>query len=142
MQCVVPEAKLVSLCNQGRDSLRVHLLHAQFTNGPASYNIIHFGGHCRDGCLVFGGPADPEALSLDVFAELVLAYCPDVKAVLLNGCGGTQQEAERALHALLEAEIPVVVAVGRLKDQCAQRFARGFFDAIFIGKNADRRVDA
>ncbi|HMQ47557.1 MAG TPA: hypothetical protein PKA00_09215 [Saprospiraceae bacterium] len=95
--------------------------------------LFAYSGHAgKDMLLVTDGEARSEGL-----AEL-LGQCPNLKAVLLNGCSTLGQ-----VEQLLQQQIPLVIATAApVNDEKAKLFAIAFFQSLSQGENMGQAFEA
>ena len=117
--------ELTTLSAATVDDLRRKLLSEE-------YQIVHFSGHGAPGSLIFetseGGIVESP---LEALASLFKHY-PATQCVVLNACYSLAQLVPIA---------PFTIGMEKpIDDQAAIEFARGFYDAVVVGKGFDRAM--
>ena len=123
-----------------RDQIRRHILHATTSNDlqhelqTSSYQILHLAGHAvSDGFILENEQGHPHKVSREALAAYLNNYRETLRCVVLNACYSL------SLGESLALGIPHVICVnGEIRDPAAIAFARGFYDAIGAGYDAER----
>lgn len=114
---------------QQKHPIQIHRDSFASTDTIAQYLITHqkqlslflFSGHAGKDCLYL----EDEAANSDGIAAL-LGACPNLKAVILNGCA-----TEGQVKGLLDQGVPLVIATNApVEDKSATRFSIAFFQQL------------
>lgn len=98
------------------------------------YEIIHFAGHADARSLVLEKPdGTTSAVPLEAISELLSRY-DSVRCVVLNGC----ESGVELVRPLAPFTIGMRVSID---DESAIEFARGFYDAIALGRSVAFAVE-
>jgi hypothetical protein len=97
------------------------------------FQIVHIGGHgVSKGLILEDETGRPYRVPQQALANLFQAYNKTLRCVVLNACYSLSQ------GELITLGVAFTVAMeGRLGDQAAHEFARGFYDALGAGKEID-----
>lgn len=97
------------------------------------YEIIHFSGHgTGKGLALEDQNGSVMIIPSSALADLLAAYSPPVKCVILNACYSISQ------GQLVAMNVPYTIAMNdAISDGGAIEFTRGFYDAIGAGKDLE-----
>jgi hypothetical protein len=120
-----------------RDSVKLKIRHAAQIHDMRrsllddTYDVVHFSGHGTGCGLAFeDAMGNIKLVPQKALAELLSAYCPPLKCVILNACY-TETQGEQ-----LSLGIPYTIFIkGSIADEAAIEFTRGFYDALCAGRD-------
>ncbi|HEX3046622.1 MAG TPA: CHAT domain-containing protein [Bacillota bacterium] len=102
-----------------------------------SCRILHFSGHGTEEGLAFEDESGKmKFVAIEALAQLLSAHSPPLEAVLINACNPEPESGGTDLG------VPYTLSVkGRIADQAAIEFTRGFYDAIGAGESIEFAYD-
>ena len=97
------------------------------------FQIVHISGHGTEGGLVLEDELGGQyVVPQQALADLLKAYSPPLKCVILNACFSLSQ------GQLMSLGVPFTIAMeGTINDDAAIEFSRGFYDAIGAKRDID-----
>ena len=119
------EFELINTGSVRIDDLRQTLL----DNNP---EIIHFSGHGTgtDGLVLENTSGEAQIVGTESLSDLFELFKEQIECVLLNACYSEIQAS--AIHQHIDCVIGMVQPI---QDRAAINFSKGFYDAIFSGRN-------
>ena len=94
--------------------------------------IVHFSGHGTgtDGLVLENTSGEPQIVSTESLSHLFELFKEQVECVLLNAC-----YSEFQADAIFQYIDCVIGMTQPIQDRAAINFSKGFYDAIFSGRN-------
>ena len=94
-------------------------------------DVVHFSGHGEtDGLIFSDDKGNSRLINAAALTQLFSLFKDEIRCVLLNACYSEQQAEAIAAH------IPYVIGMStEIGDLAAEKFAKGFYEALFAGKN-------